>query len=110
MSHGSNTKNLRTTATFCPRRQGYVLNTEDFEAAKAWSGNLAKTATHAVVYAMLVTPDGRNHGLHSFIIPIRNPMDMKTFPGVYVGDMGEKIGLNGVDNGFMMLKNYFAPK
>lgn len=58
-----------------------------------------ETATHAVVFAILITPDGENHGLHAFFVQVR---DMKTFenlPGVSIGDMGEKIGLNGVDNG-----------
>ena len=36
----------------------FVLHTPDFEAAKCWAGNLAKTATHASVYAQLVTEDG----------------------------------------------------
>lgn len=34
-------------------------------------GNLGKTATHAVVYAQLYTPDQVCHGLHSFVVPVR---------------------------------------
>lgn len=32
------------------------------------------------------------------------------WPGVIVGDMGEKIGINGVDNGFVMFDNYHIPR
>ena len=75
-----------------------MLNTPDFEASKIWVGNLGKSATHCVLYAQLYTPDGKCHGLHSFIVPVRD-QNLQSLPGVVVGDMGEKIGLNGIDNG-----------
>lgn len=65
-----------------------------------------KCATHAVIFSKLITPDGVNHGLHPFIVPIRNLKTHLPFPGVTVGDMGEKIGLNGVDNGFLIFNKY----
>lgn len=73
----------------------------------AFSG---KCSTHAVVYAQLITPEGTNHGLHPFIVPIRNTATLLPFPGVIVGDLGEKIALNGVDNGFVMFQNYRIPR
>ena len=53
-------------------------------------GNLGQTATHAVLLAQLVTPDGVSRGLHSFVVPIRDRETLRTLPGVVVGDMGAK--------------------
>lgn len=69
-----------------------------------------KTATHAIVYAQLYTPDGQHHGLNGFWVPVRDPKTLEPFAGVIVGDLGEKIGLNGLDNGFVMFNNYRIPK
>ena len=84
--------------------QEFEINTPDFEASKIWVGNLGKTATHALVYAQLYTADGQCHGLHSFVVPIRDA-NLRSLPGVVVGDMGEKIGLNGIDNGYVALQD-----
>lgn len=47
-----------------------------------------------------------NRGLHVFIVPIRDPNTHLPLPGVTIGDMGEKIALNGVDNGFIIFDKY----
>lgn len=110
VSHGSNTKQIRTTATFDKATQEFVIHTPDFEAAKCWVGNLGKTATVALLFAILITSDGQEHGLHGFLVNIRDPNTLKPYPGVLVGDMGEKIGLHGIDNGWLMFNNYRIPR
>lgn len=102
IGHGSNARGMRTTATYNKDRKVFVLHSPDFEAAKCWTGGLGQTATHAVLYAQLVI-DGVKYGLHAFVVPIRHPKTLLPYPGLIVGDMGEKMGLNGIDNGQVIL-------
>ncbi|XP_033230588.1 peroxisomal acyl-coenzyme A oxidase 3-like isoform X2 [Belonocnema kinseyi] len=110
IAHGSNLKGLQTTAIYNPQTESFILNSPNFKAAKCWSGLLGKMATHTLLYAQLITPDNVNHDLHPFIVPIRDPETHLPLPNVIIGDLGEKIGLNGVDNGFLMFKNYSLPR
>ncbi|KAM9677745.1 peroxisomal acyl-coenzyme A oxidase 3 isoform 1-T1 [Trichechus inunguis] len=102
LSHGSNTKAIRTTAHYDPSSEEFIIHSPDFEASKFWVGNMGKTATHAVVFAQLHTPGGQCHGLHAFVVQIRDPKTLLPMPGVMVGDIGRKLGQNGLDNGFAM--------
>ncbi|XP_010640077.1 peroxisomal acyl-coenzyme A oxidase 3 isoform X3 [Fukomys damarensis] len=110
LSHGSNTQAIRTTAHYDPTTEEFIIHSPDFEAAKFWVGNMGKTATHAVVFAQLYTPDGQCHGLHSFVVQIRDPETLLPMPGVMVGDMGRKLGQNGLDNGFAMFHKVRIPR
>ncbi|XP_003799193.1 peroxisomal acyl-coenzyme A oxidase 3 [Otolemur garnettii] len=109
ISHGSNTKAIRTTAHYDPATKEFIIHSPDFEAAKFWVGNMGKTATHAVVFAQLHMPGGQCHGLHPFVVQIRDPKTLLPMPGVMVGDIGKKLGQNGLDNGFAMFQQVRIP-
>ena len=50
---------MRTTSTFIKETDEFEIHTQDFEAAKTWVGNLGETATHASVFAQLITENGK---------------------------------------------------
>ncbi|XP_049742638.1 peroxisomal acyl-coenzyme A oxidase 3 isoform X2 [Elephas maximus indicus] len=110
LSHGSNTKGIQTTAHYDPSSEEFIIHSPDFKASKFWVGNMGKTATHAVVYAQLHTPGGQCHGLHAFVVQIRDPKTLLPMPGVMVGDIGRKLGQNGLDNGFAVFHKVRIPR
>ncbi|WP_370327987.1 acyl-CoA dehydrogenase [Euzebya sp.] len=107
--HGSNVQQLRTTATYDPDTREFVIDTPDREAWKDYIGNAAVHASTAVVFAQLVT-GGESHGVHAFVVPIREGTAGAERPGVTVEDDGHKAGLNGVDNGRLAFDGVRIPK
>lgn len=110
LSHGSDSQRMETRATYDPKIQEFILHSPRIESMKVWIGNLGQTATHVLIFAQLYTPDNVCHGLHIFVVPIRNPKTLVPYPGITVGDMGHKIGLNGLDNGFILFNQYRIPR
>ena len=95
--HGSNVRDLRTTATYDPTAREFVITTPDDDARKDYIGNAALHGRMATVFARLRV-GGEDHGVHAFLVPIRDDSGA-TAPGVRIEDCGAKEGLNGVDNG-----------
>jgi acyl-CoA oxidase len=106
--HGSDVQSLRTTATYDPAAQEFVINTPDDEARKDYIGNAARDGRMAVVFAQLETA-GENHGVHAFLVPIRK-VDGSVETGVSIEDDGQKAGLNGVDNGRLSFDHVRVPR
>uniref|UniRef100_A0A6Q2ZCK1 Acyl-coenzyme A oxidase n=1 Tax=Esox lucius TaxID=8010 RepID=A0A6Q2ZCK1_ESOLU len=109
MGHGTHLRGLETTATYDPATQEFVLNSPTVSSIKWWPGGLGKTSNHAIVLAQLYT-QGKCHGLHAFIVPLRSMNTHMPLPGVVVGDIGPKFGFDEVDNGYLKLENVRIPR
>lgn len=94
-----------------------MIHTPNVSATKWWIGGAAQTATHSAVFAQLLIK-GVGYGTKTFIVPLRNPAFVcvlrlvrtklicvrRTFqllPGIAIGDIGKKMGRDGIDNGWM---------
>src|ERR1700753_2791497 len=106
--HGSDVQHLRTTATYDPATEEFVVHTPDVGARKDYIGNAARDGRMAAVFAQLIV-DGTSHGVHALLVPIRDA-DGNALPGVLIEDCGRKGGLNGVDNGRLTFDDVRVPR
>ncbi|HEX6306602.1 MAG TPA: acyl-CoA dehydrogenase [Longimicrobiales bacterium] len=107
-AHGSNVRDIRTTAHYDASAREFVVHTPEPDARKDYIGNAARHGRLAVVFAQLHTATGE-HGVHAFLVPIRSP-DGTPLPGVALEDCGLKAGLNGVDNGRISFDHVRIPR
>ncbi|MBB6170737.1 acyl-CoA oxidase [Nocardiopsis mwathae] len=106
--HGSDVQRLRTTATYDPDTEEFVVHTPDESARKDYIGNAARDGRMAVVFAQLIT-GGQSHGVHALMVPLRHASGTP-LPGVRIEDCGPKAGLNGVDNGRITFDHVRVPR
>ena len=108
LAHGSNVRDLRTTARFDPATDEFVIHTPDEAARKEWIGNAAVHGRMATVFAQLYTGE-TCHGVHALLVPLRDA-EGRALAGVRLADGGEKMGLNGVDNGSIWFDQVRVPR
>ena len=108
LGHGSNVRGISTTATYDKVTQEFIMDTPTLQSIKWWPGALGKVATHAVVFAQLII-DGVEKGINIFVMQIRDENHLP-LPGIQLGDLGNKIGDEGNDTGYMILHNVRIPR
>jgi acyl-CoA oxidase len=106
--HGSNVQSVETTATYDAGAQEFVMHTPTPGARKDYIGNAAVHGQMAAVFAQLVV-GGESQGVHCLLVPIRDE-DGEPMPGVTLEDCGNKLGLNGVDNGRISFDEVRVPR
>jgi acyl-CoA oxidase len=106
--HGSNVQQLQTTATYDPGADEFVVHTPTEDARKDYIGNATCHGRLAAVFAQLIVA-GESHGVHALVVPLRDEHGT-VHPGVRIEDCGEKMGLNGVDNGRIWFEHVRVPR
>ncbi|HEY4321598.1 MAG TPA: acyl-CoA dehydrogenase family protein [Gemmatimonadales bacterium] len=108
LGHGSNVRDLETTATYDAKTHEFIINTPTGSAHKEWIGNAAVHGQMMTVFAQLIVGD-TNHGVHALLVPVRDEGGA-VLPGVRIHDTGHKEGLNGVDNGRIWFDHVRVPR
>ncbi|WVQ95274.1 hypothetical protein IAU59_002369 [Kwoniella sp. CBS 9459] len=109
LAHGSNVAGLETTATFDRGTDEFIIHTPHLGATKWWIGGAASTATHAAVFAQMIV-DGKKYGVKTFVTQLRDTKTFTLMPGVTIGDIGKKMGRDGIDNGYIQFTYVRVPR
>jgi acyl-CoA oxidase len=109
LGHGSNVRGIETTATYDSATETFTLRTPTESAQKYWIGGAADRSTLSTVFARLIIADV-DHGIHAFVVRLRNAPGAPPLPGIHVEDCGAKAGLNGVDNGRIWFDDLRVPR
>jgi acyl-CoA oxidase len=109
LGHGTFVRGLETTATYDERRKEFVLNSPTLTAYKWWPGGLGHTANYCVVMAQLYTK-GVCHGVHPFVVQLRDEETHMPMPGIKIGEIGAKLGMNGTNNGYLGFDHVRIPR
>lgn len=109
LGHGTFLRGLETTATYDPATQEFVIHSPTVTATKWWPGGMATSSTHAAVMALLYTK-GQCQGPHLFVVPLRDCNTYKCLPGITLGEIGPRFGVQSNDNGFARFDNFRIPR
>lgn len=71
--------------------------------------SVAHTANYCIVMAQLYS-NGQCHGIHPFIVQLRDEETHMPLPGIKVGEIGAKLGMNGTNNGFLGFEQVRIPR
>ncbi|KAK7082288.1 Acyl-coenzyme A oxidase (Acyl-CoA oxidase) [Halocaridina rubra] len=109
LGHGTFLRGLETTATYDRETREFILNSPTITATKWWPGGLGHTVNFAAVMAQLYV-GGKCYGPHMFMVQLRDENTHESLPGVTLGEIGPRFGLNTNGNGFLRFDHYRIPR
>ncbi|XP_075210147.1 acyl-coenzyme A oxidase 1-like [Lycorma delicatula] len=109
LGHGTFIRGLETTATYDPSKEEFVLNSPTLTSYKWWPGGLGQTANYALVMAQLYI-NNACYGIHPFVVQLRDEETHMPMPGIKIGEIGSKLGMNGTNNGYLGFENVRIPR
>jgi acyl-CoA oxidase len=81
---------METTATYIPEKKVFVMDSPTITSTKFYPGGLGKSANFAFIMAR-VKSNWRDHGVHGFVVQIRDLESHVPLQGIEVGDIGQKM-------------------
>ena len=120
LGHGSHIRGLELTAHYLVEQDQFELHSPSLTSYKWWPGGLGHTATHAVVMARLITL-GKDRGVHPFLVRLRYSCSYlglhllreeethQPLPGIILGEIGPKLGMNSNNQGFLGFVRHRVP-
>lgn len=109
LGYGNNAIEMETTAIYDNSTKEFVINSPTTKSQKFWITNGAKHAKYAIVFAQLEV-EGKQEGIHAFIVKIRDGANNEVCDGVTIREMGNKFELDGVDNALLKFDNVRIPR
>ncbi|XP_054739565.1 probable peroxisomal acyl-coenzyme A oxidase 1 [Anastrepha obliqua] len=109
LGHGTYLRGLETRADYDRQADEFVLNTPTLTSYKWWPGGLGQTVNYCIVVAQLYI-DNEPLGVQLFVLQVRDEQTHAPLPGIDIGDIGKRIGMPGVNNGYLGLKNVRIPR
>jgi len=109
LGNGSFIQNFETQAIYDQSSDTFLIHSPTITSYKWWIGMASETATHCAVYARLIVKN-EDHGIHVFVVPLRDRDTGRLLPGVQTGDVGFKMGRNGLDNGYICFNKVRIPR
>lgn len=70
---------------------------------------MGHTANYVIVIAQLYTK-GQCHGIHPFMVQVREEDTHMPLKGIKIGEIGARMGLNSVNNGFLGFEHVRIPR
>ncbi|CAO3649116.1 unnamed protein product [Cunninghamella blakesleeana] len=109
LGHSSALRGLETIATYDSNSDEFIIESPNITSSKIWIGMAGCTATHTVVIAQTII-HGKNKGLNWFVVQLRDTETGELLPNIMAGDVGSKVGRQGVDNGWIQFHKVRIPR
>lgn len=102
-------RDIETVATYDQATDEFVIDSPTVTSTKWWIGGSGQTSTHAVVISQTVI-HGKHRGHNWFVVQLRDKFNGELMPGIRIGDIGKKVGHDGVDNGWIQFRGVRVPR
>ncbi len=87
LAHGTFVGGIETTATLDKETDEFIIHSPTLTSIKYWPGAIGFASSHTILMARMII-DGKDLGIHAFVLQLRSLDDFKPMPGIELGDIG----------------------